>query len=104
MCIRDRYDIEPLIREKMERITNGSQMIANVTGGDAYQLVGPEAPLRVPAGLKPVKGAIVGPGPGNRIEVITPFIAQFQLEQFIGRIDREMAVISGLNDLLLGLA
>lgn len=100
----DLYDIEPLIREKMERITNGSQMIANVTGGDSYQLVGPDAPLRVPQGLKPVKGGIVAPGAGNRIEVITPFIAQFQLEQFLGRLDREMAVISGLNELLLGLA
>lgn len=100
----DLYDIEPLIREKMERITNGSQMIANVTGGDAYQLTGPDAPMRVPAGLKPVKGGIVAPGPGNRIEVITPFIAQFQLEQFLVRIDRELATISGLNELLLGLA
>lgn len=100
----DLYDIEQLIREKMERITSGSQMIANVTRGDAFQLVGPEAPLRVPQGLKPIIGGIVAPGPGNRIEVITPFIAQFQLEQFLGRIDRELATISGLNDLLLGLA
>lgn len=100
----DLFDIEPLIREKMERITNGSQMIANVTGGDAYQLVGPDSPLRVPPGLKPIKGGIIAPGPGNRVEVITPFIAQFQLEQFLTRIDREMATISGLNELLLGLA
>lgn len=100
----DLYDVEQLIREKMERITSGSQMIANVTRGDAFQLVGPEAPLRVPQGLKPIIGGIVAPGPGNRIEVITPFIAQFQLEQFLGRIDRELATISGLNDLLLGLA
>lgn len=100
----DLYDIEPLIREKMERITNGSQMIANVTGGDAYQLVGPDAPMRVPQGLKPIKGGIIAPGPGNRVEVIQPFIAQFQLEQFLTRIDRELATISGLNELLLGLA
>lgn len=100
----DLYDVEPLIREKMERMTNGSQMIANVTGGDAYQLTGPDAPIRAPSGLKPVKGGIVAPGPGNRIEVITPFVAQFQLEQYLGRIDQELSVISGLNPLLLGLA
>lgn len=100
----DLYDVEPLIREKMERITNGSQMMANVTQGDAFQLTGPDAPTRVPSGLTPKVGGIVAPGPGNRIEVITPFIAQFQLEQFLGRIDRELAAISGLNDLLLGLA
>lgn len=100
----DLYDVEPLIRETMERITSGAQMIANVTSGDAYQLVGPEAPLRVPQGMKPVKGGVIAPGPGNRVEVITPFVAQFQLEQFLGRIDRHKSIITGLNDLLLGLA
>ena len=100
----DLMDVEPLIREKMEIITNGSQMIHNGTSGDAWQLVGPDAPMRVPAGLKPKRGEMVGPGPGNRIETITPFIAEFQLEQFLGRIDRELATVSGLNDLLLGLA
>jgi hypothetical protein len=100
----DLYDVEPLIREKYERITAGSQMIANGVAGDYWQLVGPDAPLRVPAGLKPIRNELVGPGPGNRIEVITPFIAQFQLEQYLGRIDRELAVVSGLNELLLSLA
>lgn len=100
----DLYDVEPLIREKMERITNGSQLIANITGGDAYQLTGPDSPMRVPKGLTPIKGGIIAPGPGNRVEVITPFVAQFQLEQFLTRIDKELATISGLNELLLGLA
>jgi hypothetical protein len=98
------YDMEQLIREKFEKITAGSQMIANGVAGDYWQLIGPEAPTRVPPGLKPKRNELVGPGPGNRIETITPFIAQFQLEQYLGRIDREMATVSGLNDLLLGLA
>lgn len=100
----DLYDIEPLIREKFEKITNGSQMIGQGVGGDYWQLVGPEAPARVPPGLKPEKNKLVAPGAGNRIETIAPFIAQFQLEQFLTRLDREMAGVSGLNDLLLGLA
>lgn len=100
----DLYDIEPLIREKYERITSGSQMIASGTRGDFWQLTGIDAPWDVPTGLKPKLNAIVAPGPGNRIETITPFIAQFQLEQYLGRLDREMATVSGLNDLLLGLA
>lgn len=100
----DLYDIEPLIREEMEAVTRGSQMIANVTRGDAFQLVGPDSPTRVPNGMKPVIGGVIAPGPGNRIEVITPFIAQFQLEQYLTRIDRLKAQVSGLNDLLLGLA
>src|ERR1035437_221988 len=98
------FDMEQLIREKYERITSGSQMIASGTAGDFWQLTGAEAPWKVPADLKPKRNAIIGPGPGNRIESITPFIAQFQLEQYLGRLDREMAIVSGLNDLLLGLA
>jgi hypothetical protein len=98
------YDAEQLIREKYEKITAGSQMISNAVAGDYWQLTGENAPMRVPAGLKPKRNELVGPGPGNRIEVITPFIAQFQLEQFLGRLDRELSVVTGLNDLLLGLA
>jgi hypothetical protein len=100
----DLHDAEQIIREKYEKITAGSQMIANGVAGDYWQLIGPDAPIRVPASLKPKRNELVGPGPGNRIETITPFIAQFQLEQYLGRLDRELAVVSGLNDLLLGLA
>ena len=97
------YDMEQIIREQYELITKGSQMISNGVAGDFWQLVGENSPWRVPAGLKPKRNQLVGPGPGNRIEAITPFIAQFQLEQFLGRLDRSGAIISGLNDLMLGL-
>jgi hypothetical protein len=100
----DLYDIEQLLREKTEQVTAASQMIHNGVAGDYWQLTGPDAPIRVPLGLKPKRNELVAPGPGNRIETITPFIAQFQLEQYLGRIDRDLAAISGLNDLLLGLA
>jgi hypothetical protein len=33
-----------------------------------------------------------------------PWMPEFQLEQFLGRIDREMIDVSGLNDLLRGMA
>ena len=98
------YDMEPLIREKFEKFTAGSQMISSGVAGDYWQLVGAEAPSRVPESLKPVRNKVIGPGAGNRIETITPFVAEFQLEQFLGRLDREQAIVSGLNDLLLGLA
>ena len=100
----DLLDVEPLIREKMERLTAGGQMIANGVAGDFWQLTGPDAPPRIPQGLKPIRNGVIAPGAGNRIESITPFIAQFQFEQYMGRIDRELAAVSGLNDLLLGLA
>jgi hypothetical protein len=99
----DLHDMEQLIREKMTRITAGAQMINSATAGFYWQLTGPDAPSRVPAGAKPKMNDVATPGAGNRIEAITPFVAQFQLEQYLGRIDRESIVVSGLNDLLLGL-
>lgn len=100
----DLMDVEPILREKMERLSAGGQMIANGVAGDFWQLTGPDAPPRVPIGLTPVRNGIVAPGAGNRIESITPFIAQFQLEQYLVRLDREAAQITGLSDILLGLA
>jgi hypothetical protein len=98
------YDIEQLIREKDERMTSGSQMIGNAVNAQYWQLVGPESPESVPAGLKPTPNRVIGPGAGNRIESIDPWMPEFQLEQYLSRIDREMADVSGLNDLLRGLA
>ncbi len=98
----DLRDVEPLIREHYERLTSGSQMIASATAGDYWQLVGEEAPSRVPAGLKPIRNEIIAPGAGNRIESITPFLAQFQLDAYLKRLDFDKETITGLNDLLLG--
>ena len=98
------HDMEQLIREKMTRISAGAQMIQKATAGDYWQITGENAPARGAANVKPILNQTVSPGPGNRFEAIAPYIAEFQLEQFLGRIDREMAIISGLNDLLLGLA
>lgn len=98
------HDMEQLIREKMTRITAGAQMIQKATAGDYWQITGENAPARGLANVKPILNQTTSPGPGNRFETIAPYVAEFQLEQFLGRLDREMAVISGLNDLLLGLA
>lgn len=98
------HDMEQLIREKMTRISAGANMIHKATAGDYWQITGENAPARGAANVKPILNQTVSPGPGNRFEAIAPYIAEFQLEQFLGRIDREMAIISGLNDLLLGLA
>lgn len=98
------HDMEQLIREKMTRITAGAQMIQKATAGDYWQITGENAPARGVAAVKPIMNQTVSPGPGNRFEAIAPYVAEFQLEQFLGRLDREMAIISGLNDLLLGLA
>lgn len=98
------YDIEQLFREKDERMTSGSQLMNNVVNAQFWQLVGPEAPETVPPGLKPIPNRVVGPGAGNRIEKIDPWMPEFQLEQFMARLDRELADVSGLNDLLRGLA
>lgn len=97
------YDIEQLVREKDERISENAQMISRAINGQYWQLTGPEA-TSVPSGLKPTPNEIIAPGPGNRVESIDPWMPEFQMEQFLTRIDRELVDISGLNDLLRGLA
>jgi hypothetical protein len=98
------YDVEQLLREKDERISAQAQMIASTVGGQMWQLVGSEAPDEVPPNAIPKPNRIATPGPGNEIRTITPFIPEFQVEDYNRRIDREIAVVTGLNDLLLGLA
>lgn len=98
------YDAEQLLREKDERVTAMAQMIQSVVGGQMWQLVGAEAPDEVPANALPKPGRVATPGPGNELRAIQPFIPNFQIEQYIQRVDRELAVATGLNDLLLGLA
>jgi len=98
------YDIEQLIREKDERISAGGQMIKKAVSGQYWQLRGNEAPDQVPTGLKPKEETVIAPGAGNWVEKIEPFIPEFQLEQYLGRLDRELVDVSGLNDLLRGLA
>lgn len=98
------FDVEQLLREKDERITAQAQMIQSVVGGQMWQLVGGDAPDEVPANAIPKPGRVATPGPGNELRAITPFIPQFQVEDYNKRIDREISVVTGLNDLLLGLA
>lgn len=98
------YDIEQLIREKDERLSAGAQMIAKTVGGQFWQLVGPEAPDKVPQGVEPKADKVAAPGAGNRIEKIEPWMPEFQFNDYLDRIDRELADVSGLNDLLRGMA
>jgi hypothetical protein len=98
------YDIEQLIREKDERLSAGAQMIAKTVGGQYWQLTGPEAPDTVPPGVQPQADKVTAPGAGNRIEKIEPWMPEFQFDTYLDRIDRELSDVSGLNDLLRGLA
>lgn len=98
------YDVEALIREKDERLTQGAQLLTKAIDGQLWQLVGPEAPDVVPREAIPKPNKVAAPGPGNRIEGISPWMPEFQLEAFLSRLDREMADVTGLNDLLRGLA
>jgi hypothetical protein len=98
------FDIEQLIREKDERMTQVSQLMHNIVNAQYWQLVGPDSPDQVPVGLRPKANQVVAPGAGNRIEGITPWMPSFQAEENMNRIDREMVDVSGLNDLLRGMA
>lgn len=97
------FDIEQLVREKDERMSEAAQMMSRAINGQYWQLVGPEA-NDVPLGLRPIANQVVAPGPGNRIEAIAPWMPSFQVEQHIVRIDRELQDVSGQNDLIRGLA
>ena len=98
------FDIEQLVREKDERLSAGAQMIGKTVGGQFWQLVGPEAPDKVPPGVEPKADKVIAPGAGNRVEKIEPWMPQFQFNDYLDRLDREMVDVSGLNDLLRGLA
>lgn len=99
------YDIEQLLREKDERLTDGAQMMKQAVQGQYWQLVGADSPDTAPKGLeKMTPNKVHAPGPGNRIEAISPWMPTFQLEEFLARLDRELVDVSGLNDLLRGLA
>jgi hypothetical protein len=98
------FDIEQLIREKDTQITNNAQLMHNIVNAQYWQLTGPESPDSVPNGLRPKANQVIAPGAGNRIEGIQPWMPEFQAEQALGRIDREMIDVSGLNDLLRGMA
>lgn len=98
------HDIEQLVREKDERMSENAQMIHRAIAGQLWQLTGPEAPSVVPSGLEPQPNRVLAPGAGNRLEAVQPWMPEFQIEQFLTRIDRELTDISGLNELMRGMA
>jgi hypothetical protein len=98
------YDLEQLIREKDERISEGGQMIHSIVGGQMWQLVGEDAPDDVAPNAIPKPNKVATPGPGNELRAIQPFVPQFALEDYLKRLDAEEEKVSGLNDLLIGRA
>lgn len=100
----DFYEVEQLIREKDERISENAQMMSRAVNGQYWQLTGAEAPEVVPVGLKPVPNGVVAPGAGNRLEALAPWMPEFQMEQYLGRLDREITDITGQNELIRGQA
>lgn len=100
------YDLEQLLREKMERVTNMAQMINYAASGQYWQVTGPEAPPpgKVHPAARPKLNELVSSGPGNRIDAIAPYTPIVQTDQYLSQIDQEIETISGLNPLLVGRA
>ena len=98
------YDIEQIFREKDERLSELGQVMHKSITGQYWQLVGQEAPNDVPPEAKPQPNTVAAPGPGNRIEPITPYLPTMQGEEYLKRLDRELATMTGVSDLLLGLS
>jgi hypothetical protein len=97
-------DLEQIIREKEERLTQGGQALHTMIEGQMWQIVGPDAPDSVSDNMIPKPNKVATPGPGAELKAIQPFIPQFALEDYLKRLDTELETISGLNDLLIGRA
>lgn len=95
------YDLEQLFREKDERLTNAAQMLSTVVGGQMWQLTGSDATEDVPPNAIPKPNKVATPGPNARIEAIQPFMPEFQIMDYLNRIDKEIEEISGLGPILL---
>ena len=98
------HDLEQMFREKDERITNAAQMIASITEGQRWQIVGSEAPDDVPVNAIPKPNKVAAPGPNAEIKAIQPFVPEYAVKDYIEMINAEMEDISGLNELLRGRA
>ncbi|MCC6311368.1 MAG: hypothetical protein IT345_10680 [Trueperaceae bacterium] len=98
------YDLEQLLREKDERITEAAQMIHGVVQGQMWQLVGDDAPDSVSDNMIPRPNKVATPGAGNELKAIQPYVPQFAIEDYLKRIDGELENGSGLNELLMGRA
>jgi hypothetical protein len=72
------------------------------TTDPAYQLTGAEAPMTVPAGLVPVSGEIVAPGPNVRIEEIRSGVNNFPFDSLIATYWNMAHRITGLSEILFG--
>lgn len=98
------YDLEQLIHEKDERLTNAAEMIRSITDGQRWQLVGSEAPDDVPPNAIPQPNKVATPGPNAEIKAIQPFVAEYAVEDYLKRLDQEAESLTGLNELLMGRA
>jgi hypothetical protein len=97
------YGPEHIFREKDERISQLGQVIHRALTGQMWQLVGPDAPDSVPTGAKPEPNKVATPGPNARVEAITPWLPEFQGEQYLKRLDDELEKMTGLSPLMMGL-
>ena len=72
------------------------------TTDPAYQLTGPEAPMIVPAGLVPLAGEIIAPGPNARVEEIRSGVNNFPFDSLIATYWNTAHRLTGLSEILLG--
>jgi hypothetical protein len=99
------YDLEQLFRETDERVTGAASVLQQVTGGQMWQLVGPNAEVgQVPDNLTPKPNKVISPGEGAEIRAIQPFMPQYAVADFLKIVDDYKEEVSGLNEFLRGKA
>lgn len=72
------------------------------TTDPAYQLTGPEAPTVVPAGLVPLGGEIIAPGPNAKVEEIRSGVNNFPFDALIATYWNSAHRLTGMSEILFG--
>lgn len=72
------------------------------TTDPAYQLVGPEAPMVVPAGLIPSAGEVIAPGPNAQVAEIRSGVNNFPFDSLINTYWQMAHRLTGLSEILFG--
>lgn len=99
------YGPEQVLREIDERVSNYGQLIYKVLAKPQHQILGgDDYPTEFSASMMPGADRPGMPGPGNRIEPVQAFIPAFQWGEYMKYLDQKLVEMTGMSDLLMGLA
>lgn len=98
----DLFDVEPILREKEERLSEWAQQVHSITAGQMFQLVGAEPPDDIPDNAMPKPGKMANPGAGLEIKAIQPFMPAQDMVSLMKEYESDAVQMTGLNELIFG--